>query len=65
MEPELFISRIVNSKLCDKRLNLKRQCWTEGLKATEFPEIWKRKTTWSVLERSTVNIDPANLEDCH
>ena len=76
LESELFISRLVNSKLCDSVTSLDRQCWAnnqysrrEFLEITGPPENTENKNlevlTLKVLNEIGVSINSRNVEDCH
>ena len=80
LESELAVSKSVNSKLCKKLATLERQCWTNNqykrrkyLKIIDeisgIPENIESKDlenlTLKIFEEIDINVDPANLENCH
>ena len=80
LESDLAVSRSVNSKLSKKLVTLERQCWTYNqykrrkyLKIIDeisgIPENIESKDlenlTLKIFEEIDINVDPANLENCH
>ena len=76
IESELSVSINVNSKLHERVVALKRQCWgnsqysrRECLEITLVPDSISKndleETTLKIFDKLDVTIDPSNIEDCH
>ena len=76
VEADLAITRNVNSKLRERVVSLRRQCWRnsqyskrECLEISGFPESLKNEdlegTVLKVFEELDAVAYPSNVEDCH